>query len=83
MNAQAPSEPRGQTAIAAMFERAAAEGRAAFLPYFPVGYPNYTESLATMTALAEAGVDGMEVGIPFSDPLADGPTIQAANANGP
>ena len=78
MNAQASNGPRGQTAITVMFARAAAENRAAFLPYFPVGYPNYDESLATMTALAEAGVDGMEIGIPFSDPLADGPTIQAA-----
>ncbi len=64
--------------IAAMFARAENENRAAFLPYFPVGYPTYDTSLDVITALAEAGADGFEIGIPFSDPLADGPTIQAA-----
>lgn len=78
MNALVESGPRGRKAITAMFERSANQGRAAFLPYYPVGYPNYEESLTVMNVLAEAGVDGMEIGIPFSDPLADGPTIQAA-----
>ena len=78
MNRIAGTNPRGIRAVHAMFERARQEKRAAFLPYFPVGFPNYADSLAIMTALAEAGVDGMEIGIPFSDPLADGPTIQAA-----
>ena len=72
------THPRGISAVKAMFERTHNEGRAAFLPYFPVGYPSYEESLAIMAKLSEAGVDGMEIGIPFSDPLADGPTIQAA-----
>jgi tryptophan synthase alpha chain len=61
-----------------MFAAAKAAGRAAFLPYFPVGYPDYDSSLAAILALAEAGADGFEIGVPFSDPLADGPTIQAA-----
>jgi tryptophan synthase alpha chain len=61
-----------------MFEKAKAEGRSAFLPYFPVGYPDYEESLAIIESLAAAGVDGFEIGIPFSDPLADGPVIQEA-----
>jgi tryptophan synthase alpha chain len=68
----------GLDAIAAMFARARAEDRAAFLPYFPIGYPDYEGSLAAVEAMAEVGVDGFEIGMPFSDPLADGPTIQAA-----
>ncbi len=69
---------RGTVAIAAMFERTRQEGRSAFLPYFPIGYPNYHDSLDAIAAMAETGVDGFEIGIPFSDPLADGPVIQAA-----
>ena len=68
----------GLAALDAMFSRTAAEGRAAFLPYFPVGYPSLDESLEVFEALAAAGADGFEIGMPFSDPLADGPTIQAA-----
>ena len=48
------------------------------MPYFPIGYPTYDESLQAVEAMASAGVDGFEIGIPFSDPIADGPTIQAA-----
>lgn len=72
------STDSGIDALAAIFARAAAEGRAAFLPYFPVGYPSYTDSIEIILALAAAGADAIEIGIPFSDPLADGPTIQAA-----
>ena len=68
----------GTDAIAAMFERAKSEGRSAFLPYFPIGYPTYDASLEAIEAMAAEGVDGFEIGIPFSDPLADGPVIQAA-----
>lgn len=68
----------GLEAIAAVFTRAKAQNRAAFLPYFPIGYPNYEASLAAIVAMAESGVDGFEIGIPFSDPLADGPVVQAA-----
>lgn len=69
---------QGRAALNAMFVRTQAQGRAAFLPYFPIGYPTHAESLAAITALAAAGADGFEIGIPFSDPIADGPTIQAA-----
>lgn len=69
----------GLDAIAAMFERAKAERRAAFLPYFPIGYPTYDESLDAIEGMARLGVDGFEIGIAFSDPLADGPVIQAAS----
>ena len=68
----------GTIALEAMFARAKSESRAAFMPYFPVGYPTYADSLRTIEAMADAGVDGFEIGIPFSDPIADGPTIQAA-----
>lgn len=68
----------GVNNLAAMFARAQEQNRAAFLPYFPVGYPTYEVSLAAIQAMAAAGVDGFEIGVPFSDPLADGPTIQAA-----
>ena len=69
---------RGLDAVNALFEQANNEGRAAFLPYFPIGFPNYDDSLAAIEAMASVGVDGFEIGIPFSDPLADGPVIQEA-----
>lgn len=71
-------EKQGLSAIAEMFDTAKSQNRAAFLPYFPIGYPTYDESIAAIQAMADAGVDGFEIGIPFSDPIADGPTIQAA-----
>ena len=71
-------EIHGTATLEAMFAKASETGRAAFLPYFPIGYPTHEASLQTIVAMAEAGVDGFEIGIPFSDPIADGPTIQAA-----
>lgn len=50
--------------------------RAALMPYFPVGFPDYETSLGVIEACARAGADLIEVGMPFSDPLADGPVIQ-------
>ncbi|MDQ1666224.1 MAG: tryptophan synthase alpha chain [Actinomycetota bacterium] len=57
---------------------ARAEGRAALIGYLPAGYPTVEDGAAAMTAMVEAGVDIIEVGLPYSDPLMDGPTIQAA-----
>ncbi|MGH3443005.1 MAG: tryptophan synthase subunit alpha [Nitriliruptorales bacterium] len=54
------------------------EGRAALLIYLPVGYPDLATSEECLVAAAEAGADVLEVGFPFSDPIMDGPTIQAA-----
>lgn len=54
------------------------EGRAALLIYLPVGYPDLATSEACLVAAAEAGADVLEIGFPFSDPMMDGPTIQAA-----
>ena len=70
---------QGLEALDAMFKQANDDGRSAFLPYFPIGYPTYDESLSAIEAMAEVGVDGFEIGVPFSDPLADGPTIQASS----
>jgi tryptophan synthase alpha chain len=57
---------------------ARAQGRAALVGYLPAGYPSVAGAAAAMTAMVEAGVDVVEVGLPYSDPLMDGPTIQAA-----
>ncbi len=62
----------------AAFAKHAGENRAAFMPYWPLGFPSPEDSLAYVEALVRAGADMLELGIPFSDPLADGPTIQAA-----
>jgi tryptophan synthase alpha chain len=69
---------QGLAALNSMFEAARTEGRSAFLPYFPIGFPTYEASVAAIEAMANEGVDGFEIGIPFSDPLADGPVIQEA-----
>ena len=63
----------GTTAVQAMFATAREQNRAAFLPYFPIGYPDTATSLDAIQAMAEESVDGFEIGMPFSDPLADGP----------
>jgi tryptophan synthase alpha chain len=62
--------------IAAGWARARAEGRAAFIPYLTAGYPTPDQAVDAYRMLEDAGADFIEVGVPFSDPLADGPTIQ-------
>ena len=54
------------------------DATAAFMPYVLLGYPSRMESVAMVRTLADAGADLFEIGFPFSDPLADGPTLQAA-----
>lgn len=62
-----------------MFERLSAKNQGAFVPFVTVADPNPEQSLSIMETLVEAGADALELGIPFSDPVADGPTIQGAN----
>ena len=55
-----------------------AEARIGFMPFLTVGFPDLETSIRLVKAMVDAGSDGIELGIPFSDPLADGPTIQLA-----
>lgn len=68
----------GEELIAAAFAAAQAENRAALMPYMMAGFPDRESSLAVAAAYADSGADLIELGVPFSDPLADGPTIHAA-----
>ncbi|MGB3303165.1 tryptophan synthase subunit alpha [Gordonia sp. (in: high G+C Gram-positive bacteria)] len=60
------------------FAACRAENRAALIGYFPVGYPDLETSLTTVRTMVEAGCDIVEIGIPYSDPVMDGPTIARA-----
>lgn len=62
----------------AAFAKAAAEKRSALIPFIMGGDPDYDTSLTVLKALPAHGADIIEIGVPFSDPMADGPTIQAA-----
>jgi len=71
--------PTGIETIAEAFARARANGRrAALMPYLMGGYPDLETSRAIGVAYADGGADLVELGVPFSDPLADGPVIHAA-----
>jgi tryptophan synthase alpha chain len=64
--------------VSAAFARARQEGRAALVGYLPAGFPTVSGSVAAFKALVDAGCDVIEVGLPYSDPVMDGPTIQVA-----
>lgn len=64
----------------AAFANARAEGRAALFPYLMCGIPDAGATVDLFVAMAEAGADGFEIGIPYADPLMDGPVIEAAGA---
>ncbi len=68
----------GPARIAAAFAAASEEGRAALMPYMMGGFPDHETSVAIAEAYVEGGADLIELGVPFSDPLADGPVIHAA-----
>ena len=65
--------------IAARFEELQKDGRAAFIPFITAGDPDMETTLALLHELPAAGADIIELGVPFSDPMADGPAIQASS----
>ncbi len=64
--------------VAPAFARACEEGRAALVGYLPAGFPSVAGGIEALRVLVDAGCDVIEVGLPYSDPVMDGPTIQAA-----
>ncbi len=66
------------SALSDALARARAEDRAALIGYLPVGYPTVDVSIEALRAMVAGGADIIEVGVPYSDPVMDGPTIQAA-----
>lgn len=76
MSVTTSSDP---TSIAHAFASRRAHGQAALIPYVTAGHPSPTATLDLLLALADEGADVIELGVPFSDPLADGPTIQRSS----
>ena len=64
--------------VAEVLAEARAQGRAALVGYLPVGFPDVAGSIDAMVAMVEAGVDIVEIGVPYTDPLMDGPVIAHA-----
>jgi tryptophan synthase alpha chain len=64
--------------VSRAFDKARGEGRAALVGYLPAGFPDVAGGIDALTTMVEAGCDVIEVGLPYSDPVMDGPTIQAA-----
>lgn len=77
--ARGTNDTAGARRIADAFARARADGRAALIPYVVAGYPDADTSLRIALAAGDAGADLLEVGLPYSDPLADGATLQRAS----
>jgi len=65
-------------AVSGVFEKAAAENRAALVGYLPAGFPSVAGAITAAVAMAESGADIIEIGLPYSDPLIDGAVIQEA-----
>jgi len=68
----------GAGAVTEVFQRAQRDARASLIGYLPAGYPSVPDAVDAMAAMVDAGVDLVEVGLPYSDPLMDGPVIQQA-----
>jgi tryptophan synthase alpha chain len=64
--------------VGAAFRRAADDGRVALVGYLPAGFPSVDGAIRAAIAMAEAGTDVIEIGLPYTDPLIDGPVIQEA-----
>ncbi len=77
----AEPEEAGERRIASAFAAARAQERAALMPYLMDGFPDRERAQKVAAAYADAGADVIELGVPFSDPLADGPVIHAAAAD--
>ena len=73
------NDTAGARRIAAAFAGARADGRAALIPYVVAGYPDAETGFEIALAAADAGADLLEIGLPYSDPLADGATLQRAS----
>ncbi len=78
-NAKTPSKTLlNQTRLFRLFQTARARRQTLFLPYICLGYPSYKASLDSAKGALQAGAGALELGMPFSDPIADGPTLQKA-----
>jgi tryptophan synthase alpha chain len=78
-SSSAPGAAATSTRIADRFVELKAAGRRALVPYITAGHPDVEGTLALMRGLESAGADVIELGLPFSDPMADGPVIQASS----
>ena len=66
------------SSLTALFEKTRSENRAALIGYLPAGFPSKDECILGIQAMVNGGVDAIEIGFPYSDPVMDGPVIQAA-----
>lgn len=78
MNANTLSAPASRRSISQTFEGLRPDGRIALIPFIPAGYPDLATTRAALPALEAGGANLIEIGFPFTDPIADGPTIQEA-----
>lgn len=70
---------RAAVNVESAFDKTKAEGRAALVGYLPAGFPTVEDSIAAIDTMIDAGVDIVEIGMPYSDPVMDGPAIQTAS----
>jgi tryptophan synthase alpha chain len=78
MNANSLSAPASRRSISQTFEALRPTGRIALVPFIPAGYPDVATTTAALPALEAGGANLIEIGFPFTDPIADGPIIQEA-----
>ena len=67
------------TALDNLFTKTKSENRAALIGFLPAGFPTQKESTEIIKSMIDGGVDAIEIGYPYSDPVMDGPVIQAAS----